>query len=267
VLGVALLLACAGLAAALRTRAARQAAAARKRAAAAAAEAEVPAEPPAPRVVPTVNPMLLRETHDPHAALAEATRVFNAAADELRARSSRALAASARAAGASARWAAAARGDSVLVGGELFFTDGPGGARLAPGWRRVGDGADGGAGAARAYEHVDGRRTGVPPLAGSAEGAAAAAAAVPGGAFAPLAPPAPAPAPAPPSPRSVLTPLKDYEMVRSAARGTLELIFLDGPGGARLARGWRRVTDGVSVWYAHRDVSETRWTPPPYVDE
>jgi hypothetical protein len=140
---------------------------------------------------------------------------------------------------------AAARGQSVLEGDTLYFTDGAGGARLAPGWRRVGDVADVGAAAAAraAYEHVDGRRTHVPTLVGCAAGATAAAAAPAGGAFSALTAPPRGAAGA----RVAVSPPKDFEVIRPLGGGASELFFLDGPGGARLARGWRRVTDGVDV--------------------
>ncbi len=60
---------------------------------------------------------------------------------------------------------------------------------------------------------------------------------------------------------TLISPLKDYELVRVPGGGT-ELVFLDGFGGQRLARGWWRVTDGVDVWYAHRDRGDTVWDPP-----
>jgi len=62
----------------------------------------------------------------------------------------------------------------------------------------------------------------------------------------------------------IVSPLRDYELVRAArAGGAAEVVFLDGPGGARLARGWRRVTDGADAWYAHIG-GGTRWDAPPW---
>jgi len=39
------------------------------------------------------------------------------------------------------------------------------------------------------------------------------------------------------------------------------LWYLDGPGGARLAYGWRRCEEGDDVWYVNDDEGESSWEP------
>jgi hypothetical protein len=40
-----------------------------------------------------------------------------------------------------------------------------------------------------------------------------------------------------------------------------DLWHLDGPGGKRLAWGWRRCSDGDDVWYVNDDQGESSWEP------
>lgn len=105
--------------------------------------------------------------------------------------------------------------------GRKYYTDGPGGPRLAWGWRRCEDETD------VWYENDEtGGNSWVPVLA---EGESAAAAE------------------------------EEEANVEYDADGTKW--YLDGPGGGRLALHWKRCEDETDVWYENSETGENSWEP------